>query len=104
MKLSSILGGKKSFPLDLSFAHFSQHYNFVRRFIPDVAELLKPLTSMLKKNVPFSWSKDGKRSFELIKEALAATPTLLHPYFSKDFIFDAYDSIDCISAMLVREN
>lgn len=80
---------------------FLGRINFVRRFIIDITNLLKPLTSMLKKNVPVSWSKDGKRSFEMIKEALATAPTLLNPYFSKDFILYAYDNIDSISAMLV---
>lgn len=44
------------------------------------------------------------RSFELIKEARAATPTLLNPYFLKEFILYAYGSIENISAMLVQEN
>lgn len=47
---------------------------------------------------------NGRKSFELIKEALAAAPTLLNPYFSKDFILYAYGTIDSISAMLVQEN
>lgn len=59
---------------------------------------------MLKKDIPFNWYKDGRRSFELIKEALATAPTLLNPYFSKDFILYSYGSIDIISAILVQEN
>ena len=59
---------------------------------------------MLQKNIPFSWTKEGKRSFELIKEALAAAPTLVNPDFSKDFVLYAYGDIDSISEMLVQHN
>lgn len=75
--------------------------NFVRRFIPNIVDLLSPLTHMLRKNVPFSWIEDGKISFELIKEALATAPTLLNPDFSKDFILYAYGNIDSLATMLV---
>ena len=83
---------------------FLGRINFIRRFIPNVAELLSPLTAMLKKGIVFSWTKEGKHSFELIKEALAAAPTLLNPDFSKDFILYAYGNIDSIAAMLVHQN
>ena len=52
----------------------------------------------------FSWTKEGKRIFEMIKEALAAVPTLLNPDFSKDFILYSYGNIDSIAAMLVQQN
>lgn len=80
---------------------FSGRINFFRRFIPDIADLLSPLTSMLKKNMTFNWTKYGKRIFELIKEALATTSTLLNLDFSKDFILYAYGNLDNISTLLV---
>jgi hypothetical protein len=83
---------------------FIGRINFVRRFMPDIATLLKPLIAMLKKNVVFSWTKEGKQSFQLLKEALSSAPTLVNPDFSKDFILYAYGSIDAISAVLVQKN
>ena len=81
---------------------FLGRINFVRRFIPDIANLLKPLTTMLKKNTIFSWTKEGKRCFEAIKEALFAAPALVNLDFTKDFILYVYGSFDTISAMLVQ--
>ena len=52
----------------------------------------------------FSWTNEGKYSFELIKEALASAPTLLNPNFSKDFILYAYGNNDSIATMLVQQN
>ena len=83
---------------------FLVRINFVRIFIPNIAELLMPLTAMLRKGMTFSWIKEGKHSFELIKEALASTPTLLNPNFSKDFILYAYGNNDSIVTMLVQQN
>lgn len=60
---------------------FLGRINFVRRFILDIANLLKPLISMLKKNASFSWTKEAKHNFEVIKEALSATSTLVNPNF-----------------------
>ncbi|GLJ17263.1 hypothetical protein SUGI_0299530 [Cryptomeria japonica] len=50
---------------------FLSRINFVRRFIPNIATMVKPLTSMLKKNVVFSWTKEGRAGFEEIKQAIA---------------------------------
>lgn len=45
--------------------------NVVRRIIPNLVSLLKPLTSMLKKNMVFGWTKEWKNRFEAIKQAIA---------------------------------
>jgi hypothetical protein len=83
---------------------FIGRINFVRHFLSNIATLLKPLTAMLKKNAVFSWTREGKNSFQEIKEALASAPTLVNPNFSKDFILYAYGSYDVISAILVQQN
>lgn len=83
---------------------FIGQINFVRRFLPDIAALLKPLTTMLKKNVVFTWTKEAKDNFQNIKEALAAAPILVNPNFSRDFILYAYGGLGVISAMLVQQN
>lgn len=72
----------------------------MRRFIPNIVALLQPLMAMLKKNVPFSWTKEGKRSFEQIKEALATALTLINPNYERDFILYAFGCVDTISTML----
>ena len=42
---------------------FLGRINFVRIFIPNLATMVKTLTEMLKKNMVFSWTKEGKASF-----------------------------------------
>ena len=42
---------------------FLGRINFIKRFIPDMARLQQPLIAMLRKNMQFKWTKEGKDSF-----------------------------------------
>ena len=44
--------------------------NFLRRFIPNLAELLRNITNMLKKGSEIKWTIEAKQSFDLVKLAL----------------------------------
>jgi hypothetical protein len=44
--------------------------NFLRRFIPNLAELLRNITNMLKKDTKIKWDIESKQSFEKVKHAL----------------------------------
>ncbi|KAH9303500.1 hypothetical protein KI387_043862 [Taxus chinensis] len=72
---------------------FLGRINFVQRFVPDFAALVKPITEMLRKSMDFKWTAEGKESFEEIKEAISQAPTLINPDFSKDFILYAFGVI-----------
>ncbi|MCY6525022.1 hypothetical protein, partial [Actinobacillus pleuropneumoniae] len=60
--------------------------NFLRRFIPNLAELIRLLNNMLKKDSKVKWSLEAKQAFEGIKTALTQAPVLTIPNFDKDFI------------------
>jgi hypothetical protein len=42
--------------------------NFVHRFVPDFAVMVKPIRNMLKQDHFFSWTDDVGNSFEWIKK------------------------------------
>jgi hypothetical protein len=44
--------------------------NFLRRFIPNLVELLRNITNMLKKDTKIKWDTESKQSFEQFKHAL----------------------------------
>ena len=52
--------------------------NFLRRFIPNYAELTKGFTRLLNKNIPFFWDEIVDRYFDALKHVLTHAP-LLHP-------------------------
>ena len=78
--------------------------NFLRRFIPNLAELLKEITNMLRKEVGVKWTIEAKKYFEIIKRALTETPVLISPDFTKDFYIFSFASEHTIVAVLLQKN
>lgn len=78
----------KSFPVPKnvreikSFLGLSGYY---RRFINNYGQIAKPLTTLLKKDVPFRWSDLCQESFENLKNLLTKSPILQYPDFTKPF-------------------
>ena len=56
---------------------FFRIINFVRRFIPNHTAMVKSLITILRKNMNFTWTKEGKASFEEIKKTISSFPLLL---------------------------
>ncbi|KAK1561271.1 hypothetical protein QYE76_000107 [Lolium multiflorum] len=69
------------------------HAGFYRRFIKDFSKILKPLTNLLQKDVPFVFDDDCKEAFETSKKALTTTPIVQPPDWNLPFeiICDASD-------------
>lgn len=79
-----------------SFLGLSGYY---RRFIQNYGQIAKPLTSLLKKDVPYRWSDLCQQAFEQLKDLLTQAPILQYPDFSKPFNLtcDASDyAIGCV--------
>ena len=51
--------------------------NFLRRFVPNFAELVKYITCMLKKDAEIKWHEKSRSSFSAIKLALTEAPVLI---------------------------
>ena len=60
--------------------------NFLRIFIPNLAEHLQEMTNMLKKENEVKWSEDAKNYFNSVKFSSIKTPILISPNYSIDFI------------------
>jgi hypothetical protein len=83
---------------------FFGQINFVRRFILNFVEIVKPLNRLLKKDAHFEWENEGKLSFQRIKEAIIVAPVLVSPNFAKDFIIFSFTSKDTIAGVLLQKN
>ena len=59
--------------------------NFVRRFIPNFSELVKHITSMLRKEAEIKWTEQARNYFEAIKKAIMEVPTLISPDYTMGF-------------------
>ena len=58
---------------------------YYRRFIKNFAQIAKPLTRLLQKNVTFEWDDKANEAFEALKDALCNPPVLQFPDLNQPF-------------------
>ena len=58
---------------------------YYRKFVPRFADISRPLTTLMKKDVKFKWTSACQKSFELLKEALCGEPVLKYADTSKPY-------------------
>lgn len=74
-----------------------------RKFVRNFGLLSKPLTQLLKKDVPFIWSPAANQTFQSLKMALVSAPVLALPDFSQPFTVET-DACDVgIGAVLSQQ-
>jgi hypothetical protein len=78
--------------------------NFLRRFIPNFAEIMKLITDMLKKNNEVKWMAEAKASFACIKKVISEAPVLAIPDYLKDFIIFSFTSEHTLATVLLQKN
>eukprot|EP00253_Pinus_taeda_P025706 PITA_25706 len=78
--------------------------NFLRRFISNLAKLIKLLNNMLKKDAKVKWIVEAKQAFEEIKMALTRTPILTSQKFDRDFIIFSFASEHTIAVVLLQKD
>jgi hypothetical protein len=61
---------------------------YYRKFVRDYASISKPLTHLLKKNIPFIWTSESSVAFNALKTALISAPVLALPNFSSTFVVE----------------
>ena len=77
--------------------------NFVWRFVPDFAQIVKPLQQMVKQSVQFKWIDVQKVAFNEIKQEIAHAPSLRSPNFEKDFIRYTFASDNSFATVLTQK-
>lgn len=82
---------------------FNGKMNFLRRFIPNLAEHLHELTNMLKKNNAMKWTEDAMKSFNLVKLALTIALVLISPTYTHDFIIFSFASENTLAVVLMQK-
>jgi hypothetical protein len=87
-----------------SLQSFFGKINFIRRFVPNFAERIKPMSALLKKDVAFRWDDKAIKSFEDIKDAISQAPVLISSNFSKDFIIFSFASQDTLAGVLMQKD
>ncbi|KAF0710524.1 hypothetical protein As57867_005504, partial [Aphanomyces stellatus] len=81
----------------MSFVGLASYY---RKFIPAFADLVRPLSGLLKKGTKWQWGEDERRAFLTIKVALQQAPVLQLPDYHKPFVVTTDASGYCCGAVI----
>jgi len=83
---------------------FLDKVNFLRRLIPNFAEVVKHITCMVRKDKEIKWTVESRNSFELIKKAIIEAPQLVSLEYSKPFLMFSFSSQDTIVVIFLQYN
>jgi hypothetical protein len=78
--------------------------NFYRRFIKGFSHIAKPLNTLLKKGVPWTWGKAEQEAFEELRTRVCEELVLVQPDQKKQFEVEVDASNYAIGAVLMQRD
>jgi hypothetical protein len=84
-----------------SFLGLASYY---RRFVRCFSDIAKPISNLLKNDVPWSWGRDQQEAFETLVHRLCSAPVLAFPNFKKEFLLSTDASGYGIGAILKQHD
>ncbi|KAM8717987.1 hypothetical protein ACLKA7_004659 [Drosophila subpalustris] len=76
--------------------------SWYRRFVPNFATLVQPMTELLKKGRKWSWGEEQEEALCQLKEKLTTAPVLACPDFSAKFVLQTDASDYGLGAVLTQ--
>ncbi|KAL7724485.1 hypothetical protein ACLKA6_007314 [Drosophila palustris] len=78
--------------------------SWYRRFVPNFADIVQPMSLLLKKGQKWDWKLEQQAAFEELKARLTEAPVLACPDFSEKFVLQT-DASDCgLGAVLTQQH
>jgi hypothetical protein len=78
--------------------------NFLTRFVSNFVELVKFITTMLRKGNEIKWTSEALNSFNQIKKALTEAHVLISPDYPKEFLVFSFASSETVAVVLLQKN
>jgi len=85
---------------------FNGLVNYYRNHVPNLSQLLYPLTELTKKGQPNTviWTEECEQAFLTLKEVLTSEPILQLPDLTKLFVVQVDASDNAVGAVLLQES
>ena len=77
--------------------------NFLRRFISNFVELVKHITTMIRKGNEVKLIPQAQDSFGQIKKDLTEAPVLIDHDYSKEFLIFSFSSYDTLATIFLKK-
>jgi len=81
---------------------FFGNINFVKRFVSDFREIIKPLKKMIKKDAQFKWGSTKKDTCKKVKFSIVTALALHSPNFENDFFLYTF-SLDLSLTLVLTQ-
>ena len=75
----------------------------MRRFIPALVDIIRPLHHLTQKNIKYKWGVEHQRAFEAIKDILAHAHTLVAPLTDKELLIYLIASEEAMGVLIAQE-
>ena len=75
---------------------------YYRRFCKNFASVAAPLTNLLRKHTPFTWTAACEHAFQVTKAMMTSSPVLQTPCYEKQF-FLATDASDAAAGAVLQQ-
>ena len=90
-------------PKDISgVRRITQTFAWFRRFVPNMAKVLEPITNLTKKNVKFQWKNEQENAMQSAIKMITEAPVLKIPDLNENFTLVTDASNYAIGAVLAQ--
>jgi len=87
-----------------SMQSFLGQINFMRRFVPNFSEMVRPLQNLIKKDTQYHWGPIENQDFNAIKKAIIDALSLMSPDFSQYFTLYTFSPDRSYATILTQKN
>src|SRR5581483_6053711 len=97
----------KNFPVPTNLTELRSFIglaSYYRKFVPEFSKIVKPLTSLTKKDTPYVWTQKQQEAFDILKDKLCDTPVLQFPDFNRHFYLYTDASGYAMGAILAQKD
>jgi TolA-binding protein len=79
-------------------------FSYYRKFVKNFSKIAAPMTELLKKDIPFTWTERQQKAFDHLKDCLVKAPILQYPNFEKPFVLYTDASGTGLGAVLSQKD
>ena len=79
-------------------------FGYNRPFVPGYSNIVRPLSNLTKKDVPFEWTLACTNTIRKLKVIVKTDPVLRHPYHDKPFFLEVDASQYALGRVLSQKN